>query len=241
MKKITLLFVAVSAAFTVSAQNFTIEEKGKGPSKLIADSIMANNYHDYQFEMIPANSNDTLQLDWEVFYDDFPSTWDYSFCDYSTCYTPYNSGFMQMWDAFGSNKGFVKLTVSSDVDGVGTIKIAVQERGKPNTADTATYIITSYSWPASVNENKISGKLVKAYPNPAKNVLNLSLNKKLVQNQVSTQVQVEVFNIVGNKVKNIQVTGSGQQVDVSKLSSGVYFLRYRNLEGKLESQKFIKY
>ncbi|PZU87815.1 MAG: hypothetical protein DI529_06510 [Chryseobacterium sp.] len=69
---------------------------------------------------------------------------------------------------------------------------------------------------------------VQFYPNPVKDILNISSTKKI--NSIS------VYNVAGQIVKIAQNTNA---VDMSKLSAGVYVIK-TDIEGKTETSKVIK-
>lgn len=71
---------------------------------------------------------------------------------------------------------------------------------------------------------------VKLYPNPAKDIINLT--------NVDKQDTIEIYNLVGQKVITEKNTGSNQ-INISKLSKGTYILKVLK-NGKEESIKFVK-
>jgi hypothetical protein len=71
---------------------------------------------------------------------------------------------------------------------------------------------------------------IMMYPNPAKNLVNISTNYEL-----ST---VTIINQVGQVVYNQQVTGSAVQVNTSQLQKGIYFVKVNSVAGE-STQKLI--
>jgi hypothetical protein len=69
------------------------------------------------------------------------------------------------------------------------------------------------------------------YPNPASNQLNISA-KELISN-------VEVFNVLGKRVKSFSLNATKEALDISDLNSGVYLVKFVS-GGKLGTAKFIK-
>ena len=55
------------------------------------------------------------------------------------------------------------------------------------------------------------------YPNPVKNILNLSYNQEISN--------VEVFNLLGQKVSSNAINANNAQIDMSNLSKGAYMVR----------------
>jgi Secretion system C-terminal sorting domain len=83
----------------------------------------------------------------------------------------------------------------------------------------------------SVSQN---GKLnVKIAPNPAKDVVNISLDKESEKNFVT------VYDVVGRSVATAQFSGVQSELNVSNLIKGIYFINVQS-EGKSITQKFFK-
>lgn len=70
-----------------------------------------------------------------------------------------------------------------------------------------------------------------AYPNPAKDYINLSASNNIDK--------IEIYNMVGQQVEIINLNSSNKQVDVSKLSKGIYLLK-AYIEDAVGSYKFVK-
>ncbi len=58
---------------------------------------------------------------------------------------------------------------------------------------------------------------LKVYPNPTKNILNISYNQEISN--------IEIFNLVGQRVVTISPNANTGQVDMSNLASGAYFVK----------------
>ncbi|MDR2206359.1 MAG: T9SS type A sorting domain-containing protein [Flavobacteriaceae bacterium] len=81
----------------------------------------------------------------------------------------------------------------------------------------------------AVNDVVSSG--LTYYPNPVKDVLNIT-SKQKVEN-------VEVFNVAGQKVMTVSKVTNGQ-INVSRLAAGVYIVTAKLANGQVESFKVIK-
>jgi len=78
-------------------------------------------------------------------------------------------------------------------------------------------------WPA-VGLNNLSGNQISIYPNPAKDLVNIE--------STSTIKTVEVMNFIGQTVyNNNSVENRKMQVNVSTLTTGVYFVKITTDEG----------
>ncbi len=97
----------------------------------------------------------------------------------------------------------------------------------PNINETLT--VEEGTSPLSIDENLLNN--LSIYPNPVNKILHLNTNLELENSLIS------VFNIQGKRVLNSKFTS--KNLDVSKLSTGVYFLRIIK-DSKQVRLKFIK-
>lgn len=97
------------------------------------------------------------------------------------------------------------------------------------TAANSQFLISAYD--ASLSTGSFDVTSFKAYPNPVKDVLNLSYSSAISS--------VEVFNMLGQKVivKDLNVTQG--QVDMSNLNAGNYLVKV-TAEGQTKTIKIIK-
>ena len=79
-----------------------------------------------------------------------------------------------------------------------------------------------------MEENSID--TVKIYPNPTDGLLYIDANTESI-------IGITVFDVLGKKV--LQLQGNKQQVDISTIESGMYFLRIATDRGEFV-QKIIK-
>ena len=97
--------------------------------------------------------------------------------------------------------------------------------------DQTKWILESQT--LSINKNQFLTNL-NIYPNPIKNTLNINNNKSKID-------KVEVFNIVGKRLIFRQYNSSNEiKLDVSSLSSGVYFIKVYNAKSVF-TKKMIKH
>ena len=74
---------------------------------------------------------------------------------------------------------------------------------------------------------------LKVYPNPANNVITVT-NKNAIEN-------IEVANLLGQKVLSQKVNAESTQIDVSGLAAGTYILNVQLQNGTTTSVKVVKY
>ncbi|MFK7832251.1 MAG: FG-GAP-like repeat-containing protein [Winogradskyella sp.] len=97
-----------------------------------------------------------------------------------------------------------------------------------NPAANTTHNITEGSALSVIDETLVD---VSIYPNPVGNELNIKTQTNVVD-KIAT-----IFDINGKRVLNMKLTNT--TIDVSSLTSGIYFLRLES-EGKIMKRKFIK-
>src|SRR5690606_10701769 len=107
----------------------------------------------------------------------------------------------------------------------GTTYYVSQSNG---TCESELFAVTVY---LVLGVSDIGNTVFTYYPNPVKNVLNIS-SKKEIEN-------VSVFTLTGQKVLN-HAKGSNSQVDVSALAPGTYVFKLTFEGGQIEAFKIIK-
>lgn len=90
----------------------------------------------------------------------------------------------------------------------------------------------SFNPTLSVNQVE-NDKRVKIYPNPVANILT-------IENPFPNNVQLKVFNQLGQIVLKQNQNTTSTSLDVSNLSKGIYFLNINSEEGNTQTIKFVK-
>jgi hypothetical protein len=83
------------------------------------------------------------------------------------------------------------------------------------------------SIPTAINNTKLKENGISIYPNPAKNTLNILLEKPL-----KSAVNVSLIDVSGKVVINriISANTTIQNLDISALANGMYMIQFSNLE-----------
>ncbi len=77
------------------------------------------------------------------------------------------------------------------------------------------------------------------YPNPTNGILNVEFNPDS-NRELNNQTQLSFFNIYGKEVKRIKLIANETQINISELSSGIYFVQLMQ-DGKIMgTEKIIK-
>ncbi len=71
---------------------------------------------------------------------------------------------------------------------------------------------------------------VELYPNPSKNTINVT---------ISQESEIEILNLAGQVLETINAVGKQITIDISDLTSGLYFMKIKNVKA-ITTKKFIK-
>ena len=107
-----------------------------------------------------------------------------------------------------------------------TLYISVWEYGNDS---TGTFKVSAYDASLSTATFNLEG--FKAYPNPVKDVLNLSYTKEISK--------VSVHNLLGQEVLSKSVNAMQSQIDLSRLAVGTYLVRV-TVDGLENTIKIVK-
>lgn len=91
------------------------------------------------------------------------------------------------------------------------------------------FLISAYD--ASLSNASFDLASFKAYPNPVKDVLNISYSENMTD--------ATVFNLLGQQVLHKKLNATNSQIDMSNLSRGTYLVKV-NVDGMVKTIKVIK-
>ncbi|MBP7512140.1 MAG: T9SS type A sorting domain-containing protein [Bacteroidia bacterium] len=213
MKKLILYFAALLCIQSVFAQNISFSPKitkGQGPTtffQLVANSNLTNNSTDSLFE-------------WAVIEINATSGWEFGMCDPNNCVTDLKVGtkgsFILGIGKTGEFKGDFVINTKS---GTGSGKVACYSKSNPNIADTVEFQLNA--WATAVKENHNVNRDFSFYPNPAKDRLVVKFNSR-------ESVNIDIYNVLGSKVKSITHSGIESEINISELQNGLYFIRFKD-------------
>ena len=83
---------------------------------------------------------------------------------------------------------------------------------------------------AAVNDNEMA--CVSLYPNPAREQVSFTLDN---------DAQINIFDVTGRMVREMNVAAGNAQLNVSELENGVYFVNFRYANGTTAVSKFVKF
>ncbi len=84
--------------------------------------------------------------------------------------------------------------------------------------------IDSTCSPATAVNEIISNDLINIYPNPTKGVFNVQMSK-------FENAQMEIYNVLGERINRQIIKSQNQQIDLSATPDGVYFMKIKNEQG----------
>ena len=214
------LFLISILSFSFSfSQGFSVS-----PSHSVSTTIQTDEYITSQISFTNTTT-DSLFLSWNLLEKVTPNGWDYSYCDFNSCYDATKTeGTMAPIPAGGN--GFIKVNVMTTVESWSYFKFSVFNVEMPELADTIEFWFNGI---ADIKENL--KETISIYPNPIESGDNWTI-KNLPLNST-----VEIFNSLGQKIgKTIQASNS-LMLD-GDLTKGVYILKiYHNK--RVEMRKLI--
>ena len=123
---------------------------------------------------------------------------------------------------------FAESTSTFTPSATGTYYIGFHSYSAP---DQAFLYIDDISVSASLGIDSVKGMSVKHYPNPVKDVLNLSYDQNITG--------VAIYNLLGQKVLEKQLSQTSVQINMSELASGNYLVKVQS-NNVVETLKIIK-
>jgi hypothetical protein len=225
MTKYILLFSTVMTFGIINAQTITITPK--------IQSVSGPNNEDFKANCgIRNNSTDPSDNEfiWTFLSFNKAAGWDINLCDPFECRMNVNANESHIFTLNNGESGlFYGDFIPNGVDGNSSLTVVVKSTKNPENADTA--IMNATAWVTAVRElNK--AKSISFFPNPVKDQLTLKFPSKQT-------VSVDIYNILGVKVKTFVHDGASTQVALGDLQNGVYFIRFTE-NGKLYTKQFTK-
>jgi len=92
---------------------------------------------------------------------------------------------------------------------------------------------TGYLYPSDVDKITKENRMIRIYPNPANNKIAIE------SNEISVLGTLSITNIQGQKILTQKIEGNKTEVQISNLTSGVYFVKIYNDKG-ISIGKFVK-
>ncbi len=216
MKKFIPLFILFLIQYSVQAQDLVAEQASVNVDVLMDGA----NY--YEFIDFTNNSSTDMEVEWARVTNDLPDGWLAFICiEGGSCYnsTTDASPAGEDWVIPAGESRWLEVQFRADavngtaVEGTGTVVLSMTDKNNANNTASATWVGT-----ASVSPVKdLEQEDIKIFPNPASNFIKLS-NSSIVE-------QIEVFNLIGRKVKTFFDVAEGSLYNIADLPKGIYMIR----------------
>jgi hypothetical protein len=205
-RSICLLIIVLTTCFSVKSQTFSTS------ANTVTSSIALNLYVTSMIEFQNVGS-DTLLLKWDLLEKISPSGWDYSYCDYTTCYdgTTFHGTMAPLTQ--GSN-GFIKVNAMTTSESWSYFKFRVYNQNDEMDADTIEFW---FNGALNVDNNSLFETQI--FPNPVK-----AYNQVAVRTQ-SPITSVEWIAPNGSIISTQRVGNLTENIFEAPHERGVYFLR----------------
>jgi hypothetical protein len=182
---------------------------------------------------ITNNSTTGRTLRWIRYVNDAPAAWTTTVCDLNNCYSASTATMAFYLDAGASGLLDVTLT-PHDVAGTGTYEIFVYDVNDSANVNGMVTIAADIESATGISDPAESG--ISIFPIPAKDMLTIGFDPAKNINRI------EVYNVVGQKLKTAPVTPGSKSVvvPVSDLKKGVYFVRVYGNGKEIVTKTFTK-
>lgn len=213
MKK--LILIAFFSAFTtlIFAQSLSFSSKNiqvEGPNAGYKDA-------ECTITNISSDAGDT-SFTWTILELNNPASWVLSMCDPKDCYIGLNISMTRSFNLKQTGSGPIKATFDfQNTQGSGMIKMVLSSN--KISANTDTLVFNGTAWTTGLND--VRKQTLSFYPNPVK-------DQMTIQFQTKGMVQVEIFNILGARVKSFTHDSSKPTISLSSLENGMYFISVRD-------------
>lgn len=172
---------------------------------------------------------DSLDIEWNLISNTLQIGWDYSLCDFGTCYPGIpTKGTMKKMGL--TDTAFLKITINPlEISGAGIVSFVVVP--KPGEYDTVTFIFNPSL--LSIVENNLTRNL-HISPNPASDYIAIDFSQYPIPN-----TQIYIYNTLGEIVKQENFSNEERNIlSTSDLQEGIYFLSLQT-EGQISETKKI--
>lgn len=228
MKKIYFFALMMAFAGLLSAQSFVVT-----PNLTVNETVDPRNSVDTYVHFTNVTT-ESLQLRWQISYENFPSQWIVTLCDNGSCFSVPHASAENMTAIAAGDSAFLKGTFTPVMTpGLGTVKVLVWD--VLDSAGTAVEVTMNVNAVVSaVSANQLD-ELFTVSPSPANEMLHLrAVNGNLDKGDV------KLYDLKGQVVMQKQVlAGLSADLDVRSLAPGIYMMRYETKAGSMTKKVVI--
>ncbi len=220
MKKIILSVFVLGSASLLSAQAYSFEGGNNQSFYPKASGYMDCAIH------IKNDGMENLNLKYKKVSVDFPTTWDFSFCDNVNCITFFADSGTMAPIAAGNNESSMKITVyPNGFADTAVVKYAIWNVNDPNKIDTLVFNI-NVRWGVSVER---INQVVNVFPNPSKGTFQVAAKAEITE--------IQIFDLMGKKVaSNIAIQSNQATIHANNLCDGGYIVKVATVQGVTTSR-----
>jgi hypothetical protein len=211
MQKIILFFFFIFLTNLLHAQQLSVSSN--------YTTLQGRSHHEVAPSVVLKNTgNSTITVRWEQVRANVPDGWEVVVCDkrcYSTLVTKKSFTL-----APGETLSDFRVSFRPNgVNGIGTVELKIYDAADPSNSQTVMFSASAQS-SSLFNNGASAANLDKpsVYPNPA-------IEHIMLRDAQSTVKFIEIYNVVGRKIKTFSVRHDGDKYDVSDLQMGMYMVR----------------
>lgn len=230
MRKIILFSLISIFALKVSAQNLVADTDSSYKVGFPSDFLITCDNH------VTNQSGTTLNIKWVRTEESLPAGWSTTVCDKNTCYS--SSTNIQTYTSNNNDKDLLKVNFApAGTEGTGVVRLNVFSTSDSANTNTVAYYIAKSDINASTSVQKVKDFVI--YPTPVRSNMFIAYNSSI------DPTKVEIYNVLGQKVKTILIENERAnnkiELDLSMLNKGLYFARvYTSGSSAVLTKQFTK-
>ncbi len=199
-------------------------------------TLQGRSHHEIAPAVILENEgNSPITIYWEQLRANVPDGWEVVVCD-KRCYSTLVKK-KSFTLAPGERLSDFRVSFRPNgINGIGTVEVKLYNPAQPSDAQTVMFSASAQS-SSLFNNNSSTSNVEKpsVYPNPA-------IEHIMIRDQQAEVKFLEIYNVVGRKIKSFAVHHEGDKYNVSGLPRGMYMIRLldqnRNI---IRTQRISKY
>lgn len=179
------------------------------------------------------NSDMPIEITWERQLMNMPQNWTVQICDINQCYLEFvgsESFFLGVGDTASIKVQFRPHQIA----GTGDVKIVAKASYNNEEIEVELVYRAIAETPTGVSILNNSSFSMNLYPNPVVNTLNIDIYKP-------EAARIEIYNLTGKRIRNIDVREMSMVIDATNLPSGMYLVSVLDNWGNiLDTKRFAK-
>jgi hypothetical protein len=220
MKRTAALVLMLFAVCTAYAQSFSVDQQSVTAYGTINDSDFNKLIRVYN------NTSSNLQLQWVRTQQLMPPTWRNSVCNEYYCF-PMSTD-TAMFTILAGDSDLVDMHFYP-YGTAGSAAITVRLSVVSDPSDSMSIVFYG-NVPVGIDEQASSN--VNVYPNPVAD--------KMWIDGLSAGASVEIYNSLGQQLRNEKLNDSRNEINTGELLAGYYVMRVLDKEGRVVVKRFVK-